>query len=495
MHKIATLMKYFPSGTAEGDRLFLDRAFINPEQLASIVAGQPGNPRIIVGRKGVGKSAVLEWLAVTHRQHDIPALLIRPDDLDTSGFSSANDVAALKKGMYSCLLRSVADSIGSQLDGCLTGAKAKLYDGAVDRGAREADWMSKLLKLLSEVSKPISQVDGIALARSLAGGKTDNAIATAVDQYLVPAKKAFVLLLDDTDQIASPGQPDQLNRIWALLLAVRKLSQLNPFIRCVVTLRTEVWLRLTRNDRGQRDQIDHFRPLIVTLRTDEGHMLNILRRRFELASADLGNSSAGMNPFFVSSNVSLPHSQEERRWTAFILKSSRERPRDMIQLVGHLARHAVKRGADLIGDQDAESAMKDYSKERVEDLAIEMGDACPAFLDVIRAFASVDFELQFEALRGFLSRVPSRFGVIVNGRTLPPDSDASALALLGLLHEADFINARIVDSKQPRGFRHISFLDDPHLVQMSRWNELQSMVWEVHPAFRTYLLGLKESRR
>lgn len=493
MKKIAALMKYFPSGTAEGDRQFLDRAFINPEQLADVLGSQPGNPRIIVGRKGVGKTAILEWLATIHQQHKIPVLLIRPDDLDTSQFSGANDVGALKRGMYACLLHAVADCIGAQLKGFLIGANATLYSNAVSRGKREGDWMSKTIELINGISKSITKVDGAALIKSLSGGNSDTVIAQAIKQHFAPDKKTFVLLLDDTDQIASPSQ-DQYSRIWALMLAVRKLAQSNPCIRCVFTLRTEVWLRLTRNDRGQRDQIDHFRPLLVTLRTDEQHMLNILNRRFELAAKDLGHNSGGMRLFFGSNDVRLPTSTERRSWDSFILKSSRERPRDMIQLVGHLARHAQKRRVDQIGDEDAEGAMRDYSKERVEDLAIEMGDSCPAFLDVVRACGECNFEMDFESVREFLKRVPSRYSVMVNGRTLQPDSDDSALALLSLLHESDFINAKVADSSQTRNFRHISFLDDPHLVQKSRWNELQSLRWEIHPAFRTYLLGLKSGR-
>jgi hypothetical protein len=491
MNRISTLIKYFPTGTAEGDRQILDRAFITPEQLAAIISSPPGNPRILVGRKGVGKSAILERLHSIDLKHGIPALLLRPDDLDTSDFSSASDIGTLKRGMYACLTRSLVDCIGSQLHGFLTGSKALIYEEAVRSGAREPDWAGKLLGLLSEISKPITEIDGSSLAQSLTSGRSNTAITNAVNDYLLNQNQMFMVLIDDTDQIASPDQPDHLNRIWALILATRKLAQTFPFLRCIITLRTEVWMRLTKNAKGQRDQVDHVRPLILMLRAHEKYMLEILFKRFQLAAAELGESSSEMTTFFESKEVRLPTSDEKRAWTTFILKCSRERPRDMIQLVLLLAENARKRGSEKIGDADAEKAMKEYSKDRAEDLAIEMGHACPAFLDIVRAFSAMEFEVDFETLRGFLKRIPSRFGVTINGNVLNPEKDSSVLLLLSLLHEADFINPRVDDATQPRGFRHISFLDDPHLVEKSRWNELQKMVWEIHPAFRTYLLALK----
>src|SRR5690606_6134787 len=152
------------------------------------------------------------------------------------------------------------------------------------------------------------------------------------------------------------------------------------------------------------------------------------------------------------------------------------------------------RGSDQIGDTDAEKGMEHFSKERSEDLAIEMGFDCPQFLDVIRSFIHVDFESDFEDLRKHLHSIPSRFSVQIGSKALKPDNDEDAVNLLSLLHESGFLNARVADSRQSLGYKHVTFLDDPHLTQMSRWNDLQAAKWEVHPVFRTYLLGLIKER-
>jgi hypothetical protein len=489
-----TLKKYFPTGTTEGDRQLLDRIYIAPDQLPEVLTAPTGSPRVLVGNKGVGKTAILEWLFGAAKKKSIPALFLRPDDLDLTQLAAVTDVASIKRGMYECLLDAVAVAIGQQLKGFLRGPAATIYNEAVSKGARQEDWMAKLLTVLSKLSKPVTQIDAKQLAGDLAKQTlaTDR-LAEVVRTYLLSESSLFLLLVDDTDQVATLDDPQRLNRIWGLLLAIRKLTSTSPNIKCVVTLRTEVWMRLLRNERGQRDQIDHFRPLVMFLRAPEKLIKSILTKRLSLAASDDGYR--GANPllhFFDDEWMTLPTSNEKRAWEQFLLKSSRERPRDMIQLVNHLAVTAKMRQSDHIGSKDAETAMESYSKERAEDLAIEMGFDCPAFLDVIRSFVDLEFESSFEDVRQHLRKVPSRFSLKIGGRVMKPDDDSDALVLLSLLHESGFLNARIPDNRERDNYRHIGFLDDPHLVQNSCWNELQAAKWEVHPAFRTYLIALKK---
>lgn len=496
MPKMDTLKKYFPTGTTEGDRALLDRIFIAPEQLPEVLASPTGSPRLLVGNKGVGKTAILEWLFAAAKKKQIPTIFLRPDDLDLTQIASANDVASVKRGMYECFLDAVATAIGQKLSGFLTGSAAQLYKESVAKGAREEDWMAKLLTLLSKLSVPVTQIDAKQLAAELSKQTlSKERLAEVIQTYLLSEKSLFLILIDDTDQVASLDDPQHLNRLWGLLLAVRKLTSTSPNIKCVVTLRTEVWMRLLRNERGQRDQIDHFRPLVMFLRAPEKLIKSILKKRLMLAGNEDGYRGAQpMLHFFEGEWMTLPTSEERRSWEQFLLKSSRERPRDMIQLVNHLAGSAKARTSELIGSKDAEIAMESYSKERAEDLAIEMGFDCPAFLDVIRSFVDLDFETDFETIRQHLRSIPSRFSLKIGSRMIKPDNDEDAILILSLLHESGFINARVTDSRQREKYRHVGFLDDPHLVRNSRWNELQGARWEVHPAFRTYLIALQKER-
>lgn len=502
MSKLDSLVKYFATGTTEGDKNLLPRIFIAPEQLPEVLAVQSGSPRLLVGNKGVGKSAILEWVYASSKSKKIPAIFLRPDDLDTEFIEGTQDVSTIKRAMYECFLDAISTSIGRSLSGLLTGEAAELYRDCVNQGSRSPDWMAKLLTILNAIAKPVTSVDFIGLADDLARNKLPkDRLVEVVQNYLLSEDTVFMVLFDDTDQVASPNEANHLNRIWGLLLAIRKLASECPNIKCIFTLRTEVWMRLLRNEHGQRDQIDHFRPLVMMLRAPEQLLMTIFYRRIALAAGDSGYNKGVNVPlsyFFEDEWMTLPTSNERRSWDQFLVKSSRERPRDMIQFVHHLAQMAKARNSELIGAPDAEQAMVSFSRERTEDLAIEMGFDCPQFLDVLRTFSDIPFECDFEELRSHLRSIPSRFSVSVNRRTLKPGQDEDAILLLSLLHESGFINARVRDTSKTRDYRHVTFLDDSNLVQMSRWNELQAAQWEVHPVFRSYILGLirqKELRR
>lgn len=498
MNKFDYLLKYFPTGTAEGDRHFLNRAYISPDQLTSILSIPPGSPRVLVGNKGVGKTAILEWIFIVAKKRKIPVLLLTPDDFDTSNLSNFTDVASIKREMYKCLLEAVAVSIGTKLKGFLTGHSKVLYEEAVLKGYRDIDFGGKMLNLLSSISKPIIKIDGQQLATDLGRGRVSGNIIDSVQSYLLTEQKLFFLLIDDTDQVASLGTPQHLNRIWGLILAARKLTQTSPNIRCIVSLRSEIWMRLTKDDAGQRDQTDHINPLVIQMRAPIEYMDAILKRRLELAARDSGLKNSNYYEYFFENDlVTLPTSTARRSWSSFILKSARERPRDMIQFVNHLAKSAKQRGVERITDSIAESAMRDYSKERAEYLAVEVGEDCSTFLDVIRTFSELEsFEPSFEVLRKHLEKIPSRFSLNVRGKVLQPQDNKDTLSLLNLLHEFGFINPKVKDTRRERDFRHITFLDDPHFVQMSRWNEIQSAIsWDIHPAFRTYLIGIQREKR
>jgi Cdc6-like AAA superfamily ATPase len=302
-----------------------------------------GSPRIIVGNKGVGKTAIIERTFNANREQDIPSVLLRPDDIDLSKIGNASDVATVKKVLFEALVGAVAAQIGSKLKGLLDESTAELHKLAVKKGLKAADRVEKGLTLLSTIAKPLTQIDFNQLSQALSGGESQGRLYEALKQHLSSRTSLFVLLVDDTDQIASPDDLNHLNRIWGLLLAIRKLANDLPNIECLVTLRTEIWMRLQRDEKGQRDQVDHIRPLVVNLRAQDEHMARILDKRIFAAAAHIGHTGSAWEAFFESQEMVLPGSNEKRSWRSFLLKSSRERPRDLIQLVGSLIETAQRR--------------------------------------------------------------------------------------------------------------------------------------------------------
>lgn len=493
MSHLDALLKYVRTGTTEGDKAFLRDVYVASEQLPSLVGIEPGGMRILVGNKGVGKSAIVELLSEVSRNRSLPCLLLRPDNLDTRDLPNTQDVGALKRHFFETLLTSISAQIGSQLRGLLTGEAAKLHQQAQQSGLAPQDRVQQVLTLLSAVSAPVLKINGVQLAKEISGTSQPADLIRAIQSHLLSKGSVFFLLIDDTDQVAAPGTAAHLNRIWALLLAVRRLGNECPSVRTIVTLRTEIWNRLVSESDGQRDQTDHLRGVKITLRASDKMIEDIIRRRLERAARDSGAMAGDPYPlFFAGTHVTLPTSIERRTWDSFLVKSSRERPRDAIQLIKNMIDRAKINHHQILGGAEAEEAMQTYSKERVDDLNNEFAPDCAAIRQVIGTFTDVEFESTFEKLREHINSVPSTCSVNLRGKVLQPQNDDDAILLLSLLHEAGFVNPRVVDNREPRGFRHILFQDDPNFVKMSNWNNMQNATWEIHPAFRTYLLAAKK---
>lgn len=237
------------------------------------------------------------------------------------------------------------------------------------------------------------------------------------------------------------------------------------------------------------------RGLVTPLLADDTLMQNIIRRRLEQAAKDAGRPRVDpYTVFFNGAVMTLPTSDEKRSWDSFISKSARERPRDAIQLIKNMVDAAKLGNATLIGSNEAGVAMKVYSSERVDDIANEFSLDCKNIREIINTFADFEFESDFEGLRRHLLTIPSIASIQIRGTQLRPDVDDDAVAILRLLHETGFLNPRVVDNTKPRGFRHILFHDDSNFVKLANWNSMQGARWEIHPAFRTYLIGVKQAR-
>src|SRR6185437_9664460 len=181
-------------------------------------------PRIIVGRKGTGKTAVLDFYSGIFRHLDIPSLVLKPLDIDLSGLRGITSVGEATRYAYEQLLAAIAAQLGTNL-GWLVDEKAKpLLEAAIAVGARRKDIVEKTLELLPRLAKAVGKED---LAKLLPAGQPASVqrLREAVEVNVQQSGQGFYLFLDDTDQVAAPDQAGHLNRIWAFILAARELAE------------------------------------------------------------------------------------------------------------------------------------------------------------------------------------------------------------------------------------------------------------------------------
>lgn len=493
---LAELISWFPSGTAEGEKPILDRVFVYVNEFASIMAPPIGNPYLLIGPKGSGKSAIIDFAIRTLNQQEVPAIVLTPADIDTTTLGENSSTGDMTRTFGTIMMSAIAGKLAESSTGWFDGDKATLYREAIDAKIRSPDFVGRMGRFLADLSKPLTKIDFNAAFPHLTS-VTKKELEAALDRAL--NTKSFYIFIDDTDQIANPDKPGHLNRIWALILAVRRLTANIPEIRAVVSLRSEVWERLKVDPAGQRDQTDHFESLKVILKSDKEHVGKIIDRRLGLASARLNSGQDIYAPFFYGADARAPFSDDRRTWRDLIVVRSRSRPRDAIQLVNALARRADLDKVSLVQEDTFRSVMPIHSERIAKDFAKEVALECPVALEILRTFAGLNFDSGAftmsakQALQHF-SGLPTRFGITLYGIVLRPQQEADILELWRFFYLTGVINARASDSSEKDGYKHLDPDKDPTLVSKSRWNDVQKHLWEINTVYRDYLITVDQEQ-
>jgi hypothetical protein len=374
-----------------------------------------------------------------------------------------------------------------------------LYEEAVTAGLRELDTVSKLAKLLPKLAKPLIEVD-ISSLLPTASVSNANQLLRAIKSNLNESQAGFYLFIDDTDQVAAPDRPGHLNRIWGFLLAARELAQKIEQLRCVISLREEVWRRITSDRAGQRDQTDHFSGLVRFLSPTRSHIHKIIDKRIELAAREIApDSGLTWKLFFEPDDPLIPTTNLRSSWPDLIVVRSRERPRDAVQLVNAVALAASSAGLEKVTDALFAREMIEFSRQRVSLLAQEAEFDCPQIERVIRTFSDLEydhgsFKATSETVKGHLLRFCTNFGAQLYGQSLKSGDEDDVFRLWKYLFDVGFLNARVADDREKDGYRHVFPREDPNYVSKSRWNDMQATAWEIGPSYRDFLMSLQQER-
>ncbi len=180
--------------------------------------------RILVGHKGIGKSALFSVAIQEDAQHGLLSISLRPDDIsevrdDQTDFNA--QIKSWKVGLLRIIEKKVIESLG-----ITTGYMPNLGPAT-----------GKALAILKSSVQPLIK------------GKVD----------LDPLKKAFTerfleanilnVYIDDLDR-GWQGRKTDISRISALLNAVRDLSNTNSELRFRIALRSDVYYAVRTSDES-----------------------------------------------------------------------------------------------------------------------------------------------------------------------------------------------------------------------------------------------------
>lgn len=491
------LQALFAEGTAESEASFLSSIFVAPEDFDYISRLKPGTPRIIIGKKGTGKSALVREIIKKWTVEAKPALLLKPKDIPLDAGEGAS-LGELTSKAEELLIKAIAAKVGELATGLLDPELALLDAESQQEGVKRPDFVQKLKTLLA----PVAEILGVDTPTQSGLPNANKArFKLAIARLLEEKESSVLVAIDDTDQIARGGGMADLDRIWALLLGCRSIQEECPNVRAIVVLRTEVWRRLSSEGTAHRDQVDHFRNSIYELSPGADDVREILEERLKAAAENSRGAGApsAVEIFFDTPLVVIPTASERSSWSDFVVGRSRKRPRDAVQLIALLAQNARKRrkvDKSRINSTDAAQIIEAYSEQRVDDLLIEFGIECPKLKEIIREFAWADYDagsftFSAEKAKSFLKTILSMVQVTLEGNVLRSAVGDHVFSIWRLLFQTGFLNARVNNPAKKDGYDHVREEMDSEFASTSRWNEMQAAHWEVNPAYRDYLIKVQ----
>ena len=459
-----TCEKLFGSEDAEneGEERFKEYFYYNRtyENMNSDIA-----IRILVGHKGVGKSAILKRCYMADRDNNEVSIWLQPRTLAKP--TRSDDFVEHIERWKKLLLDVIGEEILQKLTNNATNIVSDLWDKP------RAQSVSHWLKLI------VGKIQG-NMERFI-GGTTE----VLVQEFL--KHQTVKVYIDDIDRGWSASN-DDIRNISALLNAIRDLSGDDRRLKFRLALRSDVYF-LVRTSDESTDKIENN---VVWLSWENHDILCIMAKRIvtfsgisikqdklhKMKQADISTQ--------ILSKIITPTFSGKGHWSArpihnVLLSLTRKRPRDLVKLMYGAARRAYNNNHSQISSQDLETCFEAYSNERLQDIIneykSELSEISALVLGMrptrLQRAASENFHFTTDALvkkiKNLKSNIPLHFK---NGRPATPKS------IIQFLYKIGFISARL-DS--PEGIKRKDFDQSRFLA-----NEITEFgySWEIHPAYR-----------
>jgi len=481
--QLNSLIKYFKGGSAEQEKEIRGSVFVAPGNLNSLLSFDFNSSVILLGNKGVGKSIFVNVLHEAYLKNNEISLLITPANLECDPILSKKTLSDRKSAAYGQILRSISGIIGkysNESEMAISSDVTALQKLAIKDGFSKPDLISKFSKILAKVTPHGGKIAAVLLADQ-EGILTKNNLTDVVDKYLTNRGKTLWLFIDDIDEAGAKNTKGvfDYSACWAIIAAAIELSEDISSLKCVISVRTDIWHLMTRTHGHGSERKDKLGQ-IHELKFSEEELRAIFNKRIQLANLDAG-SSRGLSTFFQDKNITLPGVQGTKRsWDQWLAKTARFRPRDLVKAVQMLI-SAAKPDSEVIGDKHAHSIMLEFGKERVDNIVDEYKQICPQIREILNDCTEQN-RYSFKEMIEHLKKTPSRRATQIDGIAMQPTNEF-AISILRLLHMACFINPRIGPDDN---YDHLNYNDHPNIIDMAKFNDLQQYDWQIHPTFHSY---------
>lgn len=416
--------------------------------------------RIVVGHKGIGKSALFQVAIDEETDSNRLTLLIKPDDIVGIGENTDDFLRLIrdwKTGINEIIAKKALTSFGLLFD----------------------DWKGKL-----------NQYGGAALDFLTSTLKLDDKV------NLAPSKEAVLndflkhnkisVYIDDLDR-GWQGRKHDIQRISALLNAVRDISTENRGVYFRVSLRSDVYYLARTSD----ESTDKTESSVIWYSWTNHEILVLLVKRIEsyfgrevneeeLLCKHQSHLMKYLIPVIEEKFTGKGHWSDAPMYRV-LMSLVRKRPRDLVKLLTLAGRQAHSNGSQQITTGSLESVFEEYSQGRLQDTINEYRSELPSIEKLILGMRPS--KIQRKASQGYVYSTDQLFkklkAIEEQGKYRWANGSAvETKELAAFLYKINFITAR---KQTASGIDRKYFEENRYLS--NKFTEF-GYDWEVHPAYR-----------
>lgn len=417
--------------------------------------------RILVGHKGIGKSALFQVAMAEERERDRITILIRPDDVTDLGANPHDFLRTIREwklGISEIVVRKVLAEVGA---------------GDPNVGQKLLQWSGSLASYLLDTFQ------------NLRKGSTETTNRALVNSFL--RSKKVSVYIDDLDR-GWQGRKEDNIRISALLNAIRDITSESKGINFRVSLRSDVYYLVRTSD----ESTDKLEGSVIWHSWTNHEIFVVLIKRIEsffgievdedrLQKTDQKVLSVYLKPVMEEIFSGEGHWRKAPMYRV-LMSLVRKRPRDLVKLCTLAGRAAAEDGSNLIETHHVRKVFEEYSQGRLQDTINEYRSELPGIEKLL------------------LSMKPTKKGrTTKEGYVYTTDSLLKKIKNISEQGQFKFSDGRIADEKALAAFMYkINFLTarkeaadgliDRKYFEENRYLSNQFVDfgydWEIHPAYR-----------
>lgn len=448
------------------------------EQVGFRKFAEPRNKFAIAhARKGVGKSALLQWVAYCVPKTDNEAIVIkcRGADLVRGRFRLTAPLVEPNDFIRDWMIRLCAivnRHIATSLNIAMTDDRITIIETAEIEGFKSRNLVGCLLDRFSKMFH---------------GGGPVKLPATDEIEIMKRVKNRRVWILIDDLDATFQNTPQECLALATFFSACRYLLQDVKDLMIRVTMRTDVWSMIRRYDEAL-DKVEQYAHEVLWQQSD---FLKLLSLRVK-ASMVANN----INLPVIPAHVTEADAQEKLLESVFVPKMewsdrlvdtykviytlSYERPRWAVQLCKLAQEAAIRNHSILISKDYIDQVWGEYGAKRIADLVAEHKHQCPNVLELLNSFRGASRLMSRDELFGWINnRVVEHMTPKIEGSLAK-----TPIEIAHFLYRLGFILARSDDASG--NYEHYRFDQMPDFLS-SRTDDDFGLKWEIHPCYREAL--------